>query len=215
MPDRAKLLDDLDGLKKYGVLLAVQMGGVPNEIQLLFETAEFDEAAGGLRRLNNYVLRCLGVREHKASVGLFGRLTFMDEHPLLHHHNTPRVAVTFEGVPADLNEAALDILQTYASTYTLWRNMMEMGGDLNNTMPLIELLGKQSEGAKMLGVMPRPLAERMGKVLEHHGLAVELTQDPEWSDTDEHGRSKLSKLLLIDQSFVIALDFSVEQLGKK
>lgn len=216
MPDRSKLLADLDGLKRYGVLLAVQMGGTPNEIQMIFQTAEFDEAAQGLRPLNNYVIRALGVREHKVSVGLFGRLAFMDDHPLLYHHNTPKIAVMFDGAPADVNEMTLDLQQAYISTFTIWRHLAEMGGDLNTTIPLTELLAKNDdEGSKMLGVMPKPLADRIEKVLAHHGLTYHTAQDPDWSDTDDHGRSKLAKLLLIDQSYVVSLDFSIEQMGKK
>jgi hypothetical protein len=216
LPQRDQLLNDLDGVGRYGVLLAVQMGGVPNEIHLVFETAAYDEAAGGLRPLNNYLLRALGVREHKLSVGVFGRLAFIDEHPLLIHHNTPRVAVTFDGAPADVNEAVLDLTQAYVSTFTIWRHMVEAAGDFNANMTLVDLLAKQNtEGSKMLGVMPAPLADRVAKVLAHHGLAYELTPDPDWQDTDEHGRSRHSKLLLIDTGYVIALDFSVELLGKK
>ncbi|MFN8530679.1 MAG: hypothetical protein U0670_18900 [Anaerolineae bacterium] len=219
MPDRAKLLADIEGLKKYGVLLAVQMGGVPNEIQLVFQTAELDEAAGGLRPLNNYVIRALGVREHKISVGLFGRLAFLDDHALLIHHNTPRIAVMFDGTPADdaeVNETLLDLQTAYITTFTVWRHMIDNTGDFNAGMSLDRLLAKQDEeGSKMLGVMPRPLAERVVKVLEHHGMTTHTAQDPDWTDTDEHGRSRLAKLLLIDDSYVIALDFSVEQMGKK
>jgi hypothetical protein len=214
MPDRDKLAGDLDGLRRYGVLLAVQMGGTPEEIQLLIETAELDEAAGGLRRMHNYVIRALGVREHQISVGLFGRLAFIDDHPLLYHHNTPRVAVTFDGAPRDINEAILDIQQAYISTFTIWRHLV-MTGDLNTTQPLDKLLAKtDTDGSKLLGVMPRPLAERIGRVLEHHGLPYQLTPDPDWAEADEHGRSHLSKLLLIDNGHIVALDFSVEQMGK-
>lgn len=215
MPERAQLLADLDGLRRYGVLLAVQMGGTPEEIQLIFEIAEFDEAAGGLRRLNNYIVRALGVREQQISVGLFGRLAFLDDHPLLYHHNTPRVAVTFDGAPADIDEAILDIQQAYISTFTIWRHLVTSEGDLNTTQPLDKLLAKTDvDGSKLLGVMPRPLAERMSRVLDHHHLAHQLTPDPDWSDQDEHGRSRFAKLLLIDNSYVIALDFSVERMGK-
>lgn len=217
MPERAKLLNDLDGIGRYGVLLAVQMGGVPNEIQLIFETAAYDEEAQGLRPLNNYLIRALGVREHKISVGVFGRLAFMtDLHPLLIHYNAPRVAVTFDGVPENVNEAVLDLTQTYVSTFTIWRHMVEAAGDFNTNMSLVDLLSKQdNDGSKMLGVMPAPLADRVAKVLEHHGLTYQLTPDPDWQDTDEHGRSRMSQVLLIDNSYVISLDFSVELLGKK
>ncbi|MDX2163610.1 MAG: hypothetical protein SF162_20005 [bacterium] len=216
MPERAKLLADLDGINRYGVLMLVQMGGVPEEIQLIFQTAAYDQAANGLRPLNNYIIRALGVREHKLSVGVFSRLAFLDEHPLLIHHNTPRVAVMFDGAPADVNEALLDLQSTYISTFLMWRHMVENTGDFNATMPLDRLLAKNDdEGSKMLGVMPRPLADRVVKVLAHHGLTAHTAQDPDWEAVDEHGRSHAAKLLLIDQSYVIALDFSVEQLKKK
>ncbi len=214
MPERSQLLADLDGLRRYGVLLAVQMGGTPEEIQLIFEIAEFDEAAGGLRRLNNYIIRALGVRDHQIGVGLFGRLAFIDEHPLLYHHNMPRVAVTFDGAPADVNEAILDIQQAYISTFTIWRHLVTTN-DLNTTQALDKLLSKTDvDGSKLLGVMPQPLAERMARVLAHHHLAVQLTPDPDWAESDEHGRSRLAKLLMIDNSYVIALDFNVELMGK-
>src|SRR5215510_7495640 len=104
MPKREQLLSQLQGERDYGVLLAVQMGGVPNEIQLLVETAEFDPQIEGLHPRAQYIIRALGVRDHKASVGVFGKASFLDDHPLLYAHNTPRVAVYFEGQPKDVNE---------------------------------------------------------------------------------------------------------------
>jgi hypothetical protein len=61
--------------------------------------------------------------------------------------------------------------------------------------------------------MPLPLAERMARVLRHHGLSASVAQQADFETVDEHGRSRLAQLLLIDQSYVIALDFSVEQMG--
>jgi hypothetical protein len=69
-------------------------------------------------------------------------------------------------------------------------------------------------GSGILGIMPAPAAERMAKVLAHHQMTCKLGQDPEFGREDEHGRSRLAKLLLLDDSYFIALDFSVEQLGK-
>ena len=44
MPKRDQLISELQGEQDYGVLLVAQMGGVPNELQLIVETAN---KAGG------------------------------------------------------------------------------------------------------------------------------------------------------------------------
>ncbi len=207
-----QLLAELQGEQDYGVLLVAQMGGAPNELQLIIETAKYDEAAQGLRPQHNYIIRVLGVREHRVNLGVFGRLAFLDDHPLLYHHNTPKVAVYFDGQPKDLYELVLDISQAYVSTFGQWRHLVEMTDDINRAKPMTDLL---SSGYGLLGTMPRPLAERMTKVLEHHGLKVTLNEDATFETEDEHGRSRLAKLLLIDQSYFIALDYSVEQMRTK
>src|SRR5215207_5286341 len=94
---RELLLADLQGENDYGVLLVAQMGGVPNELQLIIETAHYDASVEGLRPQYDYVIRVLGAREHRVSLGVFGKLAFVDDHPLLYHHNTPKVAVYFDG----------------------------------------------------------------------------------------------------------------------
>jgi hypothetical protein len=209
MPKRQQLLSELHTDNDYGIFLAIQLGGVPNELQLFIETAQYDEQAQGLRPRHQYIIRALGVREHRVSVGVFARLAFLDDHPLLYHHNTPKVEVYFEGQPQDVNELVLDISQAHASTFGPLRHLM---ADINRGKPLVDLL---QSGGGLLGEMPRPLAERMAKVLAHHQLKYSLIEDDEFQTTDEHGRSRLSKLLAIDDSYVIALDFSVEQMGRK
>jgi hypothetical protein len=211
MPARDQLLSELGGLTDYGILLLGQVGGVPNEIQLLVETAVYDEAAQGLRPRHTYALRALGVREQRLSLGVFGRLQFLSEHPLLIHPNSTRVAVHFSGRPAHVEDLVLDISQAYVSTFGPWRHLIEQVDDLNREAPLVELL---RAGAGLLGVMPAPLAERMARVLRHHGLTASLAQEAGFEAEDEHGRSRRAQLLLIDQSYVIALDFSVEAVGK-
>ena len=76
---------------------------------------------------------------------------------------------------------------------------------------MVDLL---NSGYGLLGTMPKPFAERIAKVLAHHNITYSLTEDAAFEATDDHGRSKLAKLLLIDQSYFIALDFSVELMGK-
>ena len=208
MPKRQQLLSELGAEKDYGIFLAIQVGGAPNELQLFIETAQYDEQAQGLRPRNQYLIRALGVHEHRVSVGVFARLAFLDDHPLLYHHNTPKVEVYFEGKPQDVNELVLDISQAHASTFGPLRHLV---ADINRGKPLVDLL---NSGGGMLGEMPKPLAERMAKVLAHHNLKATLIEDEAFAAQDEHGRSRLSKLLAIDDSYVVALDFSVEQMGK-
>jgi hypothetical protein len=211
MSMRDQLINDLQGERDYGVLLVAQMGGAPNELQLIIETARYDESVEGLRPQHGYVIRALGVREHRVNLGVFGRLTFTDDHPLLYHHNTPRVAVFFDGKAQDLHELVLDISQAYVSTFGQWRHLVDMADDINRAMPLVDLL---SSGYGLLGTMPKPFAERIAKVLVHHNVSHTLTEDQTFATEDEHGRSRMVKLLLIDHSYFIALDFSVELMGK-
>lgn len=202
-----QLIGDLSGEQDYGILLAVQMGGVPNELQLIIQTAKFDEAAGGLRPQRQYVIRALGVREHRVTVGVFGRFFIAEEHPILFHHNLPRVEIHFDGKPKDINELVLDIHQAYVTTFGPWR---ELAADVNRSQPLVDLL---SSGSGQLGSMPGPAAERMSKVLAHHGMNPRLSEKPHTAE-DDHGRSTAAKLLGIDDSYFVALDFSVDEMGK-
>ena len=212
MPERSQLLSELQRDEDYGILLTAQVGGVPNELQLLLQTAVFDEKQQGLVPRHTYIIRALGVREHRMTLGVFGQLAFTQEHPLLIHHNTPRTAVQFSGTPANVNEAVLDISQAYASTFGSWRHITEISADLNRAQPLVDLL---ASGGGLLGVMPQPLAERMERVLKHHGMTTTLEHDVKFAEQDEHGRSKLAELLVIDQSYIVALSFSVEQMRGK
>jgi hypothetical protein len=126
----------------------------------------------------------------------------------LFHHNQPRLAVHFAGKPKDVNELVLDIHQAYVSTFGPWR---ELATDINREKPLVNLL---TSGEGVLGIMPKPAAERMVKVLQHHGLTARLEAEGVHETEDEHGRSRLRKLLGIDDSYFVALDFSVEEMGK-
>ncbi|MBZ0303339.1 MAG: hypothetical protein K8J31_26590 [Anaerolineae bacterium] len=209
MPDRAQLLGELEGDHQVGILLMAQMGGVPNELQLFVQTAEYDDAAQGLRDRNTYLIRVLSVHEHRLSLGLFGSLFIAEQHPILLHHNEPKPDVYFEGQPADVNELVLDIDQAYASTFGPWR---ELAADINREQPLVDLL---QSGRGRLGTMPKTIADRMLRVLAHHGLKGWLDGEIERAATEEHGRSTLWKLLGVGDSYFVALDFAVDRVGKK
>jgi hypothetical protein len=206
---QAQMLAQLGGPDQYGVLLVAQVGGTPNELQFIVETARYDAAAGGLRPQGDYIVRALGVFEHRVHLGVFEAMAFHSEHPLLLWYNTPRTAVQFAGKPADVHELVLDIYQAYVSTFGPWRNVAEIGRILNTQMPLVDLL---MSGAGLLGTMPKPLAERMLRVLAHHQIGGSLAEAP-FEAADEHGRSRLAKALIMDSSAVVALDFSVEAMG--
>ena len=209
MPDRQRLIDELQGPDDVGVLLMAQMGGVPNELQLFIQAAVYDEAAQGLRDKNGYMVRVLGVQEHRMSLGLFGSMFMADEHPILLHHNDPKLVVHFEGQASDINELVLDIHQAHASTFGPWR---ELAGDINWDQPLVDLL---KSGGGVLGTMPKTAAEHMVRVFEHHGMSAHLEGVSERDDTDEHGRSTLWKLLGIGDSYFVALDFTVDVMGQR
>jgi hypothetical protein len=207
MPEREQLLSELANENDVGVLLLAQMGGVPNELQVIVQTAQYDAAAQGLRERTAYIIRVLSVREHRVTLGLFPRLFFADQHPILLHHNEPLTAVYFEGRPADVNELALDIHQAHASTFGPWR---ELAQDLNRAQPLVNLLGS---GGGLLGQMPRSAAERMARVLAHHQLQARLEPlEDARAPVDEHGRSQMWRLLGIGDSYFVALDFAVDRM---
>jgi hypothetical protein len=208
---QSTLFSQLGGETQYGVLLVAQMGGVPNEIQLIVETAAYDAAVEGLRPVADYLIRALGVFEHRLTLGVFAHGVLTQDHPLLLHHNAPRAAVHFDGQPADVHALITDISQAYVSTFLEWRNLVEMPEDLNRALPLVDLL---TRGTGLLGTMPLPLAERMARVLEHHGLHASLSQQANFEPRDEHGRSRLAKVLVLDSSYVVSLDFSFERLGQ-
>jgi hypothetical protein len=209
MPERERLFDELRGEHQVGVLLLAQMGGIPHELQLFIETAEFDEAAQGLRERNTYILRVLSVREHRLSLGIFSHLFIAEEHPILLHHNQPKLSVHFEGTPADVNELVLDIHQAYASTFGPWR---ELAADINREQPLANLL---SSGAGQLGTFPQTAAERLGRVFDHHRMTARLDMVEARETVEEHGRSTLWKLLGVGDSYFVALDFAVDKMGQK
>lgn len=209
MPQRDRLLNEMQGERGVGVLLMVQMGGVPEELQLIIQTAEYDPDVEGLRERSAYIVRALGVKEHRASLGVFSTLFFAQEHPILYHHNAPRYTIEFKGIPADPNELVLDIQAAYSATFGPWRDIAE---DINREKPLFDLL-KSGEG--VLGTMPGPAAERMVKVLDHHNFITNLVPADEGrSDApDEHGRSQKLTLLGIDDSYFIAYSFAVDEMA--
>jgi hypothetical protein len=205
---REQLFADLKGEDDYGVLLMVQMGGAPEELQLMIQTGEYDHDKQGLRPRRQYVVRALGVEEHQMQLGLFGALALTDDHPLLYQYNLPTVGFFFRGKPANAAELLLDIEQAHMLTFGFWRPFTDY---IEVSQPLLTLL---NSGGGLLGRMPRPLGERLTKVFDHHKLEHKLIEGDAQDMTDEHGRSRARKALIIDRSQIVALDFTIDELGK-
>jgi hypothetical protein len=185
-----------------------QMDSVPETLQLVIVTTEYDEKAGGLRDKSRYLIRAIGVQEHKISVGMFGSMRFLDDHPLLYQYNTTPVGVFFRGQAADPNALLVDLLQAYATTFGPWRQIPQY---LNTEKPLFNLLSSTGD---LLGEMPKPLAENVVKALEQHKLETKMIEGQPPEESDEHGRSQLMKALVIDDSYLVAMDFTVDLLGR-
>lgn len=209
MPKRQQLLDELSGEKDYGVFLMVQMDGVPETLQLVITTTELDERAGGLRDKRSYVIRAIGVQEHRVSVGLFGKLRFEEvNHPLLYQYNETPVGLFFRGQTNDPNALLVDFLQAYSGTFGPWRQIPTY---LNTNRPLFDLL---SSSGDLVGEMPKPLAEKLAPVFESHGLETKIVEGSTPETSDEHGRTQHMKALIMDDSYVVAMDFTVDFLGR-
>ncbi len=200
MTKRDQMLNELAGDNDYGVLLMVQMDSVPETIQCVVATTTHDEAAGGLRDQHRYVLRAVGVTEHSVGVGMFKSARVLDDHPLLHQYNANPAALFFRGTPDNASELVLDLFQQYASTFGPWRQIPTY---LNLSRPLIEMV---KSGGDLVGQMPRPLADNLAKAFELHGCETKITEDkPEGPPR---------KVLLLDDSYIVAMDFSVDLLGQ-
>jgi hypothetical protein len=65
-----------------------------------------------------------------------------------------------------------------------------------------------------VGEMPKPLAENLTPVFERHGLETKVVEGNAPLDSDEHGRSHRMKALIMDDSYIVAMDFTVEYLGR-
>ncbi len=207
MDKKEQLIADFSKENAVGFLLMSQLDAIPETIQLVVAATELDDKVGGLRERANYVIRAIGVVEHRLSMGQFVTLKFAEDHPLLYRYNDTPCGLFFRGTPDDPNALLVDILQAYAMTFGPWRQIPEY---LNQNKPLFSLL---TSGGDLLGEMPKKLADNLVKALEAHKLETKVITD-EGLDKDEHGRSQLRKVLMLDDSYIIALDFSVDILGK-
>lgn len=208
MPARTQFFADLADENHHAALLVAQVGAAPNELQLFTEIAQYDEQAGGLRPLRTYIIRVLGVLEHR--IVNFGttvnQVELAADHPLLYEYLTPPTAVFFRGQVTQADTLVLDIAQAHASTFGQWRHFPEY---LNVSQPLVTLL---TSGGGLLGQMPQPLAQRIVPVLEHHGLETMTQQGKPYVQVHDNPAlvSMIPEVLLMGGSYFVAYGFSFE-----
>jgi hypothetical protein len=212
MPKRENLFADMQGDDRQAALLVSQVGGMPNELQLVLETAEYDAEADGLRPLHNYIVRILGVIEHRiVNLGTtVGRVELLDDHPLLYQYNQTPVALFVRGQVQDVNAVVLDVIQAHSEVFGFWRRFPEY---MNVEKPLFTLF---SEGGGLLGQMPKPLADKLVLVMEKHGLETKIVEGENPSDKNSNPMLQEQKVqcLFVGSSYFISYAFSIDELGK-
>lgn len=212
MPKREKLFQDMDGDDRQAAMLVAQVGGMPNELQIILETAQYDDQSEGLRPLNNYIIRVLGVTEHRIlNLGTtVDTVKLVDDHPLLYQYNQTPVAVFVRGKPDDNHSVVLDVAQTHSEVFGFWRRFPEY---INIEKPLYTLF---EEGGGLLGQMPKPLADKLVPMLERHGLETKTIEgdSPISKNTNPMVESQTIKALFIGSSYFISYAFSIDELGK-
>ncbi len=185
----------------YGVLLAAQLGGTPQEVQLILQTTVMNADQQTISPTGQYIIRAIGVQEHRLAVGLFANLVHSTDNPLLYPHNAAWQQVHFHGTPRDVDDLMLRINQLYGQTYGLYDPFRRMVDELNPTAPLATIL---QAGDGILGVMPEPFAEKVVGLLGQYELNAHL--EPA-QPAPEHIRYES---LVLDDSYLVASMFSAD-----
>ncbi len=195
----SQLFGEMQAEDAVGLLLAAQLTETPNDLQVVVRTTVFDKGTGGLRDQNQYLIKSVGLVEHKLSLGLFDHIGFIDEHPLLYHYNTPVVRVFIGSRPAAPETLMREIEMAHTDVYDTWRDLPM---DLNKLCQPEQLL---DAGFGLLGEMPQPFANAVAQVLARHQVKCNLV-------TDDAPTAQM-KLLAVDESYFVAADFAIELIG--
>jgi hypothetical protein len=210
MPQTEQFLADMQGENRQAALLVAQVGAAPTELQLIVQIAEFDDAVQGLRPIRSYIIRALGILEHRiVNFGTtVGTVEILTEHPLLYEYTKNPTAVFFRGKAENSDALVLDIAQAHAQTFYPWRHFPQY---LNMEQPLNSLI---ESGGGLLGQMPAPLAERLMKVLEYHKLETKTAEGTPYIKThDNPALLQMSlKVLLMGGSYFVAYGFSIQEM---
>lgn len=208
MSAREQFFEDMQGDNRHAALLVAQVGGMPSEIQLITQVAEYDEDAGGLRPIRTYIIRVLGAEEHRITgLGVTSSsAALVTDHPLLYQYNHTPAAVFFKGTPDDTSEIVLDIAQAHASTFKNWRQFPQY---LNVEQPLETLF---RSGGGLLGQMPEPLVAPIVRVLDKHGLENRVMQGESKKPDHPGMNEQRMSALIIGTSYFLSYAFSFEEM---
>lgn len=210
MPQTEQFFADLQGENRQAALLVAQVGASPTELQLITQIAEYDEAAQGLRPIRSYIIRVLGVLEHRiVNFGTtVGNVEILTDHPLLDEYTKTPTAVFFRGKAENSDALLMDIAQAHAQTFFPWRHFPQY---LNTEQPLGTLL---DSGGGLLGQMPATLAERVLKVLEHHKLETKTAEGTPYIKVHDNPAllQMALKVLLFGGSYFVAYGFSIQEM---
>lgn len=211
MPHTEQFFADLRGENRQVALLVSQVGAAPTELQLICQVAEFDEAVEGLRPIRSYIIRALGILEHRiVNLGTtVGEVEILTEHPLLDEYTKTPTAVFFRGKPENPDALILDIAQAHAQTFFPWRHFPQY---LNTAEQSLSTL--ISSGGGLLGQMPANLAERIVRVLEHHKLETKTAEGTPYIKVhDNPALLQMNlKVLLFGGSYFVAYGFSIQEM---
>lgn len=208
MPKQQQFFEDLRPTGRQAVLLIAQVGAMPTELQLVVQVAQYDEAQDGLRPIRTYLIRVLGVLEHRvANLGTTtDEVLLTADHPLLFPYNTPSCALFFRGQPDDAAATVLDIAQEHALTFQGWRHFPDY---LAVDTPLLSLM---TSGGGLLGQMPLPLAQRLERALAAHGCETKLLQGE--IPAKPPLPHQALQVLVVGESYFVSYAFSVEEMGR-
>jgi hypothetical protein len=210
MPQTEQFFADLQGENRQAALLVAQVGAAPTELQLICQIAEFDEAVQGLRPIRSYIIRALGILEHRiVNFGTtVGNVEILTEHPLLDEYTKTPTAVFFRGKAENPDALVLDIAQAHAQTFFPWRHFPQY---LNTEQALSSLI---ESGGGLLGQMPAPLAERVLKVLAHHKLETKTAEGTPYIKVHDNPAllQMALKVLLFGGSYFVAYGFSIQEM---
>lgn len=197
------IVDLLEDDSKIGIMLAAQMGTTPQEVQLVMQVADYDEESFTVTSGDTYIVRCIGVQEHRLSLGMFNRMATSADHPLLWNHNYRYQQIYFRALHdnIEVDDFMLELNQLYGQHYG---NIRSLAMDINRMAPLGTILGR---GNGLLGEMPKPMAEIVKDLMERYGYECTLV------DAEEDEPPMAFKLLVMDDSYFIASLYSADKMS--
>lgn len=208
MPRQQQFFEDMQAEGRQAALLIAQVGAMPSELQLIVQIAQHEEAEGGLRPIRTYIVRVLGVLEHRImNLGTTtDEVLLTADHPVLFPYSTPSSALFFKGQADDVPTTVLDIAQEHALTFQGWRHFPDF---LNVDAPLMTLL---ASGGGLLGQMPLPLALRLERALQAHGLETKLLQGEIPAKPPVAGQTL--QVFVLGDSYFVSHAFSFEEMRR-